>query len=193
MQASLGRISIVAVTAAVAAAASAFAPPAGATRAHAGAQVVDKTYSCRSAPHPVFFYGAQVRLPPGGQVAAGPAMATVTTANDHAFQVVFKDVKNSLKVDKSVCRPSSRRVALKPAGLALDQTVTRNLGGQMSGKCPTHAKRVLVHFRVSMTAGTPKQALLAVRNDSAKGRQLAFFKWSPRKISGYLAQSCTTY
>ncbi len=191
-QPSWGRISIVA-GAAAAAAAGAFAAPAGATRAHAGTQVVDRTYSCRSAPHPDFIFGAQVRLPPGGQVAAGPAMATVTTANDHAFQVVFKDVKNSLRVDKSVCRPSSRRVALKPAGLALDQTITRNAGGQMSGKCPTHAKRVLVHFRVSLTAGTPKQALLAVRKDSAKGHQLAFFKWSPRKISDYLAESCTTY
>jgi hypothetical protein len=193
MQTSWGRVSIVAGVAAAAAAASAFVAPASAIRAHADAQVVEKTYSCRAAPHPVFFYGAQVRLPPGGQVAAGPAMATVTTADDHAFQVVFKDVKNSLKVDKSVCRPSSRRVALKPAGLALDQTVTRDLVGHMSGKCPTHAKRVLVHFRVSMTRGTPKQALLAVRNDSAKGHQLAFFKWSPRKISGYLANSCTTY
>jgi hypothetical protein len=192
MQPSWTRIAIVVGAAALAAAASAFAAPAGATGTRA-AQVVDKTYSCRSAPHPAFIFGAQVRLPPGGQVAAGPAMATVTTANDHAFQVVFKDVKNSLKVDKSVCRPSSRRVALKPAGLALDQTITRNVGGQLSGRCPTHAKRVLVHFRVSMTAGVPKQALLAVRRDSAKGHQLAFFKWSPRKVSDYLADSCTTF
>jgi hypothetical protein len=193
MQPSWGRISIVVGAAAVAATGSAFAAPAGATRAHAGAQVVDKTYSCLTKPRRLFFVGAQVRLPPGGQVPAGPAMATVTTADDHRFQIVFKDVKDSLKVDKSICRPSSRRLPLKPAGLALDQTVSRDFVGHITGKCPVRTKRVLVHFRVSTTAGTPTHALLAVRKDSAKGKPLAFFKWSPRKISDYLAESCTTY
>jgi len=120
-------------------------------------------------------------------------MASVTTAADHAFQVVFKDVKNSLRVDKSVCRPSSRRVALKPSGLAKDQTVTPSYAGHSSGKCPTHAKRVLVHFRIAMTGGAPERALLAVRQDRAKGRPLAFFNWSPRKVTDYLAKSCTTF
>jgi hypothetical protein len=193
MQPSRGRIVIAAGAVAAASAASAFAAPAGVTRTHAGARVVDKTYSCLAKPRRLFFFGTQVRLPPGGQVPAEPAMATVTTAADHAFQVVFKDMKNSLKVDKSVCRPSSHRLALKPAGLTLDQTVTPQFGAHITGKCPVHTKRVLVHFRVSMTGGTPARALLAVRQDSAKGRPLAFFKWSPRKISGYLAKNCTTY
>jgi hypothetical protein len=186
MQPSWSRIVIVAAAVAVVATASAYAAP-------AGARVVDKTYSCRTwHQHPVYF-GTQVRLPPGGQVAAQPAQASVTTARNHAFQVVFKDVKNSLRVDKSVCRPSSRRVPLKPAGLALDQTVTRNVTGYINGYCPTHATRVLVHFWITMTAGTPQQALLAVRKDDAKHRPLAFFKWTPRRVTGYLAGSCTTY
>ena len=193
MQPAWSRISIVAGVAAVAAAVSAFAAPAGATRAHAGAQVVDKIYSCLTKPRRLFFVGAQVRLPPGGQVPAGPAMATVTTADDHRFQVVFKDVKNSLKVDRSICRPSSHRLPLKPAGLSLDQTVSRDFVGHITGKCPVRTKRVLVHFRVSTTGGTPTRSLFAVRKDSAKGKPRAFFKWSPRKISDYLAESCTTY
>jgi hypothetical protein len=193
MQPSWGRISVVVGAAAVAASASAFAAPAGATRADASTQVVDKTYSCLAKPRRLFFVGAQVRLPPGGQVPAGPAMATVSTANDHRFQVVFKDVKNSLKVDRSICRPSPRRLPLKPAGLSLDQTVTRNLVGHMTGKCPVRTKRVLVHFRVSLTGGIPTRASLAVRRDSAKGKPLAFLRWSPRKISDYLAESCTTF
>ena len=119
--------------------------------------------------------------------------ASVTTANDHAFQVVFKDVKNSLKVDQPVCRPSSRQVVLKPAGLALFQTVTTHFMGHLNGNCPTRVQRVLVHFRITMTAGTPQRALFAVRKGDAKGRPLAFFKWSPDKITGYLAKSCTTY
>jgi len=193
MQSSWGRIVLATAAVAVAVSTSAYAAPAGVTRAHAGEQAVDRTYSCRNAPHRVFFFGTQVRLPPGGQVAAGPAMASVTTAADHAFQVVFKDVKNSLRVDKSVCRPSSRRVALKPSGLAKDQTVTPSYAGHSSGKCPTHAKRVLVHFRIAMTGGAPERALLAVRQDRAKGRPLAFFNWSPRKVTDYLAKSCTTF
>ena len=193
MQPSWGRISILAGAVALAAAASAFAPPAGATRAHAGAHVVDKTYSCLTRPRRLFFVGAQVRLPPGGQVPAGPAMATVTTADDHRFQVVFKDVKNSLKVDRSICRPSSHRLPLEPAGLSLDQTVSRDFVGHITGKCPVRTKRVLIHFRVSTSGGTPTRALFAARKDSVQGKPLAFFKWSPRKISDYLAESCTTY
>ena len=117
----------------------------------------------------------------------------MTTAHNHAYQIVFKDVKNSLKVDKLICRPSSRRVALKPAGLAPYQTVTPHFMGYLNGYCPTHVKRVLVHFRVTITADTPERALFAVRKDSARARPLAFFKWSPAKITGYLAKSCTTY
>jgi len=193
MQPSWARIVIVAAAAAVAATATAYTAHASATQAPAGAQVVDKTYSCRVWRQHPFYFGTQVRLPATASGGAQPGLASVTTANDHAFQVVFKDVKNSLKVDKPVCRPSSRRVPLKPAGLALNQTVTTHFAGHLNGNCPTHVNRVLVHFRITMTAGTPQRALLAVRKGDAKGRPLAFFKWSPDKITGYLAKSCTTY
>jgi hypothetical protein len=193
MQPSWGRIVIVAAAAAVALGATAYAAPASATQARAGAQVVDKTYSCRVWRQHPFYFGTQVRLPATASGGAQPGLASVTTANNHAFQVVFKDVKNSLRVDKSVCRPSSRRVPLKPAGLTLNQTVTTHFAGHLNGNCPTHVKRVLVHFRVTMTNGTPERALFAVRKGDAKAKPLAFFKWSPDKITGYLAKSCTTY
>ena len=193
MQPSWGRIVIVAAAAAVAATATAYTARASATGARAGAQVVDKTYSCRVWRQHPFYFGTQVRLPATASGGAQPGLASVTTANDHAFQVVFKDVKNSLKVDRSVCRPSSRRVALKPAGLALFQTVTTHFMGHLNGNCPTRVQRVLVHFRITMTGGTPQRALFAVRKGDARGRPLAFFKWSPDKITGYLAKSCTTY
>lgn len=193
MQPSWSRIVIVAAAAAVAATATAYTARASADRARAGAQVVDKTYSCRVWRQHPFFFGMQVRLPATASGGAQPGLASVTTANDHAYQVVFKDVKNSLKVDKPVCRPSSRRVALKQAGLALFQTVTPHFVGHISGNCPTRVNRVLVHFRVTMTNGIPERALLAVRKGDARGRPLAFFKWRPDKITGYLAKSCTTY
>ena len=152
MQPTWGRIVFVAAAVAVVVSASAYAALASSTRAYAGAaRVVDKTYSCRTWRQHPFFFGMQVRLPPGGQDPGGPAMASVTTANDHAYQVVFKDVENSLKVDGPVCRPSSRRAAFKPSGLTLGQTVTTAFIAHTSGKCPTHVKRVLVHFRITMT------------------------------------------
>ena len=193
MHPSWSRIVIVAAAAAIAATATAYTARASATQAPAGAQVVDKTYSCRVWRQHPFYFGTQVRLPATASGGAQPGLASVTTANDHAFQVVFKDVKSSLKVDQSVCRPSSRRVALKPAGLALNQTVTTHFAGHLNGHCPTHVNRVLVHFRVAMTEGTPQRALFAVRKGDAKAKPLAFFKWSPDKITGYLARSCTTY
>lgn len=192
MQAAWSRIAVPAAVA-LAAAASSYAASASTGRAHAGARVVDKTYSCRVSGQSPFFFGTQVRLPATQYQKAQPAMATVNTASDHAFQVVFKDVKNSLKVDTAVCRPSSRRVALKPAGLSLYQTVTPQLFGHLNGKCPTRVPRVLVHFRVSVTDGKPTRALFAVRKDKAKARPLVFFKWSPVRISGYVAGSCTVF
>src|SRR4051794_24858912 len=129
MQPSWSRIVIVAAAAGVAATTTAYTARASAIQARAGAQVVDKTYSCRVWRQHPFYFGTQVRLPPTASGGAQPGLASVTTANDHAFQVVFKDVKNSLKVDSSVCRPSSRRVALRPAGLALFQTVTPHFMG----------------------------------------------------------------
>jgi hypothetical protein len=195
MQPSWSRIVIVTAAAAVAVAATATArtSPASATRARASAQVVDKTYSCRVWRQHPFYFGTQVRLPATASGGAQPGLASVTTAHNHAFQVVFKDVKNSLRVDTSICRPSSRRVPLKPAGLSLYQTVTPHFVGHLNGNCPTHVKRVLVHLRVTMTNGTPERALFAVRKGDAKGRPLAFFRWSPDKITGYLAKSCTAY
>jgi uncharacterized membrane protein len=192
MQSAWSRV-VIAAAVALAVTASAYAAPRSTARAHVGAQVVDKTYSCRARGQNPFFFGTQVRLPATQYQKAQPAMATVITARDSAFQVVFKDVKNSLKVDTPVCRPSSRRVALKPAGLSLYQTVTPRLFGHLNGKCPTHVPRVLVHIRVSMTDGAPSRALFAVRKDDAKARPLAFFKWAPTKISGYLAGSCTVF
>jgi hypothetical protein len=193
MQPSWRRIVIIAAAAAVAATASAYTASASATQARASAQVVDKTYSCRVWRQHPFYFGTQVRLPATASGGAQPGLASVTTAHNHAFQVVFKDVKNSLKVDRLVCSPSTRRVALKPGGLALYQTVTPHFVGHLNGNCPTHVKRVLVHFRVTMTNGTPERALFAVRKGDAKAKPLAFFKWSPDKISGYLAKNCTAY
>jgi hypothetical protein len=105
-------------------------------------------------------------------------------------QIGFEDVKNSFKVDKSVCKSSKRNVALKPSGLSLDQTVTLTGAGFMNLTCPARGTRVLVRVRIQTTAGAPQRALLSISKDDAKRRPFAFLKWSPSKISDYLADGC---
>lgn len=199
MQPAWGRIVIATAGVAVFATASAYAAPASA-RVRAGSQVVDKTYSCRVARNHGVVVTASVRYSTGGS-GARPAVATVTTvrkvvtrngAQQTLTQLGFEDVKNSLRVDKAVCNPSSRRVALKPTGLSLDQTVTPKFSQFVNITCPARANRVLVRVRISLTNGKPQQALLAVRRDDSKRRPVAFLKWAPRKITDYLADSCST-
>ena len=195
MEPARGRVLIATAAVAVFATVSAYA--ATPTRARVGTQVVDKTYSCRVArKHPVLL-SAAVRS--ASAEKPRPAVATVTTVRkvvsrsgqqQVATQLGFEDVKNSLKVDKSVCSPSSRRIALKPAGLSLDQTMTQNFAGFMSVGCPARANRVLVRLRISLKGGAPQQARLIVRQEGAKRRSLAFLNWSPRRITDYLANDC---
>jgi hypothetical protein len=51
---------------------------------------------------------------------------------------------------------------------------------------------VLVRLRLTTTNQIPSHALLAVRNDDAKRRPIAFYNWSPKKLSLYTANSCTS-
>src|SRR5262249_51795804 len=103
----------------------------------------------------------------------------------------FQAVKNSLRVDQAICRRSSRKVALKPAGLPAFETVTPTFVGDIQARCAT-TKRVLVRFRITMKSHTPQRALIAVRDDGATLRKLAFFNWKPRRIASWLAKGCVS-
>jgi hypothetical protein len=164
-------------------------------------QVIDRTYSCGVRPERYIDVNTNVTIP-SSVTSSYPDVAQVWLDTVHKTapvggiqavvpQVRFLAEKNSLSVDKALCRRSSHRVALKPAGLPLYETVTRNHLGQIEVRCAT-AKRVLVRFRITLTGGKPAHALFAVRNDSSKGKPIEFLKWSPRKISGYLGgRRCT--
>ena len=103
-------------------------------------------------------------------------------------QVYFEHVKNSLKVDQTNCRKARHAPALTHAGLGVGTTVTPNKLGQFEERCITK-KRVLIRYRITMSNGTPESALVAIRNDDTKSKPVAFFRWAPRKITGYLG-SC---
>jgi hypothetical protein len=181
---------LLAVTATVVA--NAATAPASSTR------VVDRTYSCKVRPARYIDLEPSVTLPAeNGQPR--PRLVRVTTVkkgiqrNGITFyvpQVFFEEKKDSFDVDRSACHRSSRRVPLKPTGLPTPgETATPTHTGSVNGRCST-TKRVLVHLKVTMQNGTPETALLAVRNDSEKSKPVAFYRWSPSKIVGYLGNSC---
>jgi hypothetical protein len=177
--------------------ASAFA--AASARAGGGSQVLDKTYTCRVRPQHYIDVNTSVSLPPVTSGYPTPAQLWLDTVHKTkpignllavVPQVAFEARKNTLQIDKALCRRSSHRVPLKPAGVPLYETVTPEHGGHINARCGS-TKRVLVRFRIKLTAGKPQQALFAVRNDAVKARPLEFVKWSSTKITGYLGNSCT--
>jgi len=190
------RIAAVIVVALVATA-SAYA--ATSSRTGGGARVLDRTYTCRVRPQHYVNVNTNVSLPPDASGHATPAQVWLDTVHKTTPmggllvvvpQVAFEARKNSLRVDRSLCRSSSRRIALRPAGLPLYETVTPQHGGHINVRCAA-GKRVLVRFRIRVAGGKPEHAVFAVRNDATRSRPVEFLKWSPSKITGYLADRCT--
>lgn len=170
------------------------------TRATTAASTIDVRYSCRvSSQHDVSLF-ATVTLPPvknrpqpgvlnltTGVKTVSKGGTTVTVA-----QLGLSARKNSLKIDKSSCRRVQKKIPLKPKGLLGPVTATPTMFGHISEACGPTSARVLVHLRLKTTAGAPTHALLAVRNDNAKHRPIAFFNWSPSKVSAYTGKSCVS-
>ena len=172
---------------------------AGAQAASKNTRVVDHTYSCSVRPERYVDVNASVALSAAVTGHPTPAQMWLDTVHKTKLigglqavvpQVEFESVKNSLQVDTSLCRPSSHRIALKPAGLPLYETATPKMVGHVNERCAT-AKRVLVRFRIVLEHGAPQQALFAIRRGDGKQRPLEFIKWSPRKITAYAGKSCT--
>ena len=164
-----------------------------------GASILDKTFSCRVRSQHFVNLTASSNIPstngqkqqPGGlylttvQKTREQNGATVTLT-----QVSLSARKNSLRIDTHACSRVKHQIPLRPKGLSGPVTVTPHHQGFDNEQCGT-ADRVLVRLRLTSTAGTPTHALLAVRNDNAKKRPIAFYNWSPDKVSIYAANSCT--
>jgi hypothetical protein len=185
-------IGLIGVVVAVTVVANAAAAPASSTR------VVDRTYSCKVRPARYIDLESSVTLPPeNGQPRPGQVRVTTVKRgiqrNGITFyvpQVFIEEKKDSFEVDRSACRPSSRRVPLKPTGLPTPgETATPSHTGSINGRCST-AKRVLVHLKITMENARPEKALVALRNDSEKSKPVAFYRWSPSKIVAYLGPTC---
>ena len=170
------------------------------SRAGAGASTLDKTYSCRVRKQLYVDLYASVTLPPADNrpqpgvlnLTTGARVSQQNGAIVEVAQVGLQATKNSLRIDTKSCRRVKHRISLKPKGLpSPPTTVTPTLFGRDSERCETTA-RVLFRLRVTSTNHTPSHALLAIRDDTAKRRPIAFYNWTPRKVSVYPGKSCVS-
>jgi len=163
------------------------------------ASTFDKTFSCRvRRAHFVNLSASSNIASTNGQSQPGGLYLTTVTKSRQQngvtvtlTQVSLSARKNSLRIDTSVCTRVKHQIPLNPKGLSGPVTVTPHHQGFDNEQCGT-AARVLVRLQLTSTANTPTHALLAVRNDNAKRRPIAFYNWSPDKVNVYTGNSCTS-
>ena len=162
------------------------------------ASTVDATYSCHvGAQHQVTIYGGVTLPPNNGQrqpgvfaLTSNPRSVTKNGTTTTLSQIGFGARRNSLRVDKSSCKQVNKQIPLKSKGLSgPPETATPTKFGHLNLRCGA-ATTVLVRFRITITAGVPSHALVAVRTASPKNKPVAFYSWSPSKVSAYSANSC---
>lgn len=183
-----------ALAAAVGVQTSAAAP----STASGSASTLDATYACHvGSQKDVVIYGGVTLPPTNGQRQAGvfalttnPKSVTKNGTTTTQSQIGFGARKNSLRIDKSSCHLVTKKIPLKSKGLSgPPETATPTQFGHVNVRCGTRTT-ALVRFRITIKAGVPTQALVAVRDGTAKNRPLAFYTWSPRKITAYTGNSC---
>ena len=166
------------------------------------ASTIDNTYSCRVRRQRFVIFDSSVTLPPL-QTQQGPVpqpgildLTTVTKsvqkngATITLVQLGLSARKNSLRVDKSTCTRVSKKIPLKSKGLSgPPEVITPSFQGRLNQRCGTK-DRVLVRLRLETKAGVPTQALLAVRNDDSKRKPVAFYTWTPKKITSFTENGC---
>jgi hypothetical protein len=181
-----------------AAAVGVHASSAAPARETTSASTFDKTFSCRVRRQRfVNLTASATLLPVNGQRQPGGLYLTTVqkTRQQNGATVTLTQVslsarKNSLRIDMSTCNRVKRQIPLKPKGLSGPPvTLTPHHQGYDNERCGATA-RVLVRLQFKTTNGTPSDALFAVRNDNAKRRPIAFYNWSPDKVSVYTANNC---
>lgn len=186
------------LAAALGAAVGVHASSAAPTRASANTSTFDKTFSCRVRRQQFVNLTGSANLPStnGQRQPGGLYLTTVQKTREQngalvtLTQVSLSARKNSLRIDMSTCRRVKQQIPLKPKGLPGPPiTLTPHHQGFDNERCGA-TDRVLVRLQFKTTNGVPSHALFAVRNDSAKRRPIAFYKWSPDKVSVYTANNC---
>jgi hypothetical protein len=162
------------------------------------ASTIDVTYSCRVQAQHFISVNASVTLPPvNGRAQPGVlSLSTGVKVIKHGdtttvvSQLGVQAVKNGLRIDKTACRRVKQQIPLKPKGLPTPATiVTPAVRGYDNENCNTTA-RVLFRLRLKLTSQKPSHALLAVRNTN--GKPVAFYNWTPKKVSIYTGLACSS-
>ena len=166
-------------------------------------RVADETLSCaiqvRTSAHALDVSAVTENTNPAARTSAAyfdvytfTKKATSNPSSPFVPQVEFGSVLDSLKIDRSLCRPSHRSVALRPSGLTPNGTVTPTFQGGFEQRCIT-AARALIRFRLSEVGGVPTRAQVAIRDDNAKETPIAYVVWTPKRISYSLEDNCLPY
>jgi hypothetical protein len=167
------------------------------TRGNTAASTLDKTFSCRVRRQHFINLTATATAPPVNNQPQ-PGGVFVTTVNktrkvNNALEILtqlgFSASKNSLRIDTSTCTHVKQQIPLKQKGLSGPITVTATQFGHDNEQCGT-AGRVLVRLRVSSTNHTPTHALLAIRNQNASHKPIAFYNWAPNKVNVFIGGTC---
>ena len=159
-----------------------------------GTGAIDLTYSCavKFGPHPHYVdISANAKTPQGN--AAYGFVFTALKVRDKQFipQLHFDSAAKSLTIDASLCRRSTKAVPLPPSNSSLPSggTITVNFGGVMNERCSS-AGRVLVRARLQQGSHGATHVQLAVANDDARKRPLAYVNWTPTRVVYSTAASC---
>jgi hypothetical protein len=163
-----------------------------------GVATTNATYSCLvGQQRSVNVYGSVTLPPQDGKkqpgllvVTTGAKTSTKNGVTTTVSQVGVGAKKHGLKIDTSSCSRMKHQIPLKPKGLGSPTTATQNLFGHISVDCAARS-HVIVRLLLKTKAGIPTHALLAVRNTDAKKRLLAFYEWTPGKVTAYSAASCS--
>jgi hypothetical protein len=183
-----------------AAALSVHASSAASARATALTSTIDKTYSCPVRRQHFVEIFATVTYPPVNNQPQPGVLALTTvvkTINHNGTQETLSQLslqarKNSLRIDQSSCRRVKQQIPLTRKGLRGTPLVaTPNRVGNDNVQCGTKG-RVLFRLRLKLKNGKPIHALLAIRNEKANHRPIAFYDWTARKVSAYTANSCVS-
>lgn len=153
---------------------------------------IDRTFVCS-----VKFGGRSGRyldVAAGTKASGRPAWSLIYTASKKrgtkfVTQLFFDSATQGLRVDASLCKHSSRRVALRSSKLKSGQTVTSSFVGYFSDRCPV-ARRALVRVRLRESGGAPVSAQVAVISDNPKKAPIADEIWSPTRVRYFVAHDC---
>jgi hypothetical protein len=192
-----------AVVIALAAAAVAAVAVLAATNGAAANKVIDRTFSCRAGTDPrglpQIGVNGSVALGKSTGASSGAGWTELSTPAAEGAPKPWIDFlylagdKTGAVVGSSLCHSVRTPLGLKAPRLPQDAVFTKTYLGGFDWTCSVNA-RIVFRARVLFdSAGKPRWAALAVRNET-KGKPagaVAYVTWTAKKMHGSAADSCS--